>query len=59
LVHGKRNTRREVPISDALFEELGRYRVAFGLPEEILPDEDTPLLMAANAKRKRASNSRY
>ena len=32
MVHGKRNKRREVPISEALYEELGRYRVAFGLP---------------------------
>lgn len=56
-VHGKRNKRREVPISDALYEELGRYRVAFGLPAAIAADEDTPLLMAANSKRKRASNS--
>jgi site-specific recombinase XerD len=57
MVHGKRNKRREVPISEALHEELGRYRVAFGLPLAILPGEDTPLLMAANSKLKRASNS--
>jgi site-specific recombinase XerD len=57
MVHGKRNKRREVPIAEALYEELGRYRVAFGLPEDVMPGEDTPLLMAANAKRKRASNS--
>ena len=57
MVHGKRNKRREVPIAEALYEELGRYRVAFGLPEDIMPGEETPLLMAANAKRKRASNS--
>ena len=57
MVHGKRNKRREVPISEALHEELGRYRVAFGLPVAILPGDDTPLLMAANSKRKRASNS--
>ncbi|WP_426154065.1 tyrosine-type recombinase/integrase [Pseudomonas sp. DC3000-4b1] len=57
MVHGKRNKRREVPISEALYEELGRYRVAFGLPLTILPGEDTPLLMAANSKLKRASNS--
>jgi site-specific recombinase XerD len=57
MVHGKRNKRREVPIADALYEELGRYRVAFGLPEEIMPGQDTPLLMAANAKRKQPSNS--
>ena len=56
-VQGKRNKRRDVPISEALYEELGRYRVAFGLPLAILPGEDTPLLMAANSKRKRASNS--
>ena len=57
MVHGKRNKRREVPIAEALYEELGRYRIAFGLPEEVMPGEDTPLLMAANAKRKRASHS--
>ena len=57
MVHGKRNKRREVPISEALFEELGRYRLVFGLPAAIAADEDTPLLMAANSKRKRASNS--
>lgn len=57
MVNGKRNKRREVPIADALYEELKRYRVAFGLSEEIMPGEDTPLLMAANAKQKRASNS--
>lgn len=57
MVHGKRNKRREVPIAEALYEELGRYRVAFGLPEKVMPGEETPLLMAANAKRKRASNS--
>jgi site-specific recombinase XerD len=57
MVQGKRNKRREVPIVESLYEELGRYRAAFGLPKEIMPGEDTPLLMAANAKRKRASNS--
>jgi site-specific recombinase XerC len=57
MVHGKRNKRREVPIAKALYEELGRYQVAFGLPEEVVPGEDTPLLMATNAKRKRTSNS--
>ncbi|WP_225776395.1 tyrosine-type recombinase/integrase [Pseudomonas sp. Marseille-Q5115] len=57
MVQGKRNKRREVPISEALYEELGRYRVAFDLPLITLPGEDTPLLMAANSKRKRASNS--
>jgi site-specific recombinase XerD len=31
--------------------------MAFGLPEEVMPGDDTPLLMAAHAKRKRASNS--
>ena len=56
-VHGKRSQWREVPISEALYEELGRYRLAFGLPVAIAPDEDTPLLLAANSKRKRASNS--
>lgn len=57
MVNGKRNKRREVPISQALHEELGRYRQAMGLPAEILPGETTPLLMAANGKHKRASNS--
>ncbi|EGH71429.1 tyrosine-type recombinase/integrase [Pseudomonas syringae] len=57
MVHGKHNKRHEVPIADALYEELGRYRIEFGLPEEVMPGEDTPLLMAANAKRQRASNS--
>lgn len=57
MVHGKRNKRREVPIAEALYEELDRYRVAFGLPEDVSPGENTPLLMAANTKRKRASNS--
>lgn len=33
------------------------YRVALGLPAAIAADEDTPLLMVANSKRKRASNS--
>ena len=56
-VHGKRSKWREVPISEALYEELVRYRVAFGLPMAIAPGEDTPLLLAANSKRKRASNS--
>lgn len=56
-VHGKRSKRREVPIPEALYEELGRYRAVFGLPTAIAADEDTPLLMAANSKRKRASNS--
>lgn len=56
-VHGKRSKWREVPISEALFEELGRYRTAFGLPAAIAADEDTPLLLAANSKGKRASNS--
>ncbi|WP_181117919.1 tyrosine-type recombinase/integrase [Pseudomonas japonica] len=57
LVHGKRNKRRDVPIPDALYEELGQYRAVCGLPAAIAADEDTPLLMAANSKRKRASNS--
>lgn len=57
MVHGKRNKRREVPISQDLYEELGRYRQAMGLPAEILPGDTTPLLMAANGKHKRASNS--
>jgi site-specific recombinase XerD len=57
MVHGKRNKRREVPIAEVLYEELGQYRMVFGLPKEVMPGEDTPLLMAANAKRKRASNS--
>jgi site-specific recombinase XerC len=46
-----------VPIAEALYEELGRYRVAFGMPEEVMPGETLHLLMAANAKHKRASNS--
>ena len=57
MVDGKRNKRREVPISQDLYEELGRYRQAMGLPAEILPGDTTPLLMAANGKYKRASNS--
>lgn len=57
MVDGKRNKQREVPISEALYEELGRYRAAFGLPVAIAAGEATPLLMAANSKRKRASNS--
>lgn len=36
---------------------LGRYREAFGLPLEIASGESIPLLMAANSKGKRASNS--
>lgn len=56
VVDGKRKKRREVPISDALYQELRHYRQAMGLPE-ILPGDSTPLLMAANSKRKRASNS--
>lgn len=42
---------------EAAFQVLGRYRLAFGLPMAIVADEDTPLLVAANSKRKRASNS--
>jgi site-specific recombinase XerD len=42
MVQGKRNKRREVPIAETLYEELGRYRVAFGLPEEVMPGEDIP-----------------
>ncbi|WPP02506.1 tyrosine-type recombinase/integrase (plasmid) [Pseudomonas sp. HR96] len=57
MVDGKRNKRREVPISEALFKELQYYRQAMGLPAEILPGESTPLLMAANSKGKRASHS--
>jgi site-specific recombinase XerD len=57
MVDGKRNKCREVPISLDLYEELGRYRQAMGLPAEILPGDTTPLLMAANGKYKRASNS--
>jgi site-specific recombinase XerD len=57
MVDGKRNKRREVPISQDLYEELGRYRQAMGLPPEVLPGDNTPLLMAANSKHKRASNS--
>lgn len=57
MVEGKRNRRREVPISKALYEELGKYRQAMGLPTDIEPGDATPLLMAANSKRKRASNS--
>ena len=57
LAHGKRSKRREVPITEALYEELGRYRAVFGLPAAIAAGEDTPLLMAANSKRKRASSS--
>ncbi|RYF46832.1 MAG: hypothetical protein EOO38_13345 [Cytophagaceae bacterium] len=30
MVHGKPNKRREMPIAVALYEDLGRYRVAFG-----------------------------
>ena len=57
MVDGKRNKRREVPVSEALHLELQRYRQAMGLPADILPGDPMPLLMAVNSKRKRASNS--
>ena len=47
----------KVPISDVLYQELRQYRQAMGLEAEVLPGDPTPLLMAANSKRKRASNS--
>lgn len=57
MVDCKRNKRREVPVSEALHLELQRYRQAMGLGPDILPGDPMPLLMAANSKRKRASNS--
>lgn len=57
MVDGKRNKRREVPVSGALYLELQHYRQAMGLPADILPGDSTPLLMAANRKRKRKRGS--
>jgi integrase len=59
MADGRRKAykRWEVLISQDLYEEPGRYRQAMGLPPEVLPGDTTPLLMAANGKRKRASNS--
>lgn len=56
-VLGKRRKYREVPISPELYESLKAYRVSFGLPAEISPDEGTPLILASNSKLKRASDS--
>ncbi|MEX5684835.1 tyrosine-type recombinase/integrase [Pseudomonas silesiensis] len=56
-VCGKRNKVRDVPISEALYEDLLCYRETFGLPREIPLKDATPLLLAANSKLKRAHTS--
>ncbi|RRW40022.1 integrase [Pseudomonas luteola] len=56
-VLGKRSKRRSVPVSEALYQDLLAYRKAFGLPDVIRPDERVPLILAANSKLKRASDS--
>lgn len=56
-VVGKRNKVRDVPISEALYEDLQVYRETFGLPRDIPLKDNTPLLLAANSKLKRAHNS--
>ncbi|MBW8023604.1 integrase [Pseudomonas syringae pv. tomato] len=56
-VLGKRNKIRDVPISDELYQDLQKYREAFGLPRDIPAKDATPLLLAANSKLKRAHTS--
>lgn len=56
-VVGKRKKLREIPFPAELYEELLAYRESFGLPREISSKESTPLVMASNRLRKRASNS--
>lgn len=56
-VLGKRNKVRDVPISEELYQDLLRYREAFGLSREIPAQDPTPLLLAANSKLKRAHTS--
>ncbi len=56
-VLGKRYKMRNVPISEALYEDLLQYREAFNLPRQILPGDTTPLLLASNSKKSRAHNA--
>ncbi len=52
-VVGKGQIEGDVPISDALILDLGRYREFLGLPALPAPNETTPLIMSLGGDRKR------
>ena len=56
-VIGRKNKLRNVPITSQLYFELAQYRTAFGLTPLIPENDQTPLLLAANSRLKRAHNS--
>lgn len=43
-IHGKGGVVADVPVGDALLEELARYRASLGLPVWPAADEETPLV---------------
>ncbi|MBV4516586.1 tyrosine-type recombinase/integrase [Pseudomonas kurunegalensis] len=56
-VIGRRNKFRSIPVTAELYSELVQYRTAFGLAPTIPDNDQTPLLLAANSRLKRAHSS--
>lgn len=56
-VIGRRNKLRNIPVTEQLYSELVQYRTAFGLAQIIPENDQTPLLLAANSRLKRAHSS--